>query len=188
MKLSQWREGALVTVLASAVAGMAWAGWQWQGASRVESELAALAANRDIPAERRASATPEIQLARALYLARAGRNEDAQDLLDYLASRGDGRIRGLALYDLGNLRLRQAMAKVEEGSAERAMPLVEIAKSAYRQSLALDPGHWDGKYNLELAMRLMPEMDRVSNGEDELPPEAQKRIWTGVPGFPRGLP
>jgi mxaK protein len=62
-----------------------------------------------------------------------------------------------------------------------------LAKQAYRQALALNSHLWDAKYNLELAMHLFPEMDRLNLPEQEAqtpPPQ----LWTTIPGFPRGLP
>jgi len=66
---------------------------------------------------------------------------------------------------------------------------VELAKDAYKKALRLDPNHWDSKYNLEVAMRLLPEMDRIrrEDGEEEND-EEEGALWTTVPGFPRGLP
>jgi mxaK protein len=51
----------------------------------------------------------------------------------------------------------------------------------------LNSGFWDAKYNLEVAMRLLPEMNRVNIGDDE-PENKKSKLWTTVPGFPRGLP
>lgn len=63
-----------------------------------------------------------------------------------------------------------------------------LAKQAYRQALALDSGFWDAKYNLELAMRLLPEFDRISPTELDDDAAKPSQLWTTVPGFPRGLP
>jgi hypothetical protein len=38
-------------------------------------------------------------------------------------------------------------------------------------------------------MRLLPEMEQVSNGDEPEPEDTQpKALWTKVPGFPRGQP
>ena len=69
-----------------------------------------------------------------------------------------------------------------------ATSLASLAKQAYRQALALDSQHWDAKYNLEVAMRLLPEMDRITLQDDEPAPQEKVKLWATVPGFPRGLP
>jgi len=69
-----------------------------------------------------------------------------------------------------------------------AMPLAGLAKQAYRQSLALDSRQWDAKYNLEAAMRLLPEMDKISPEDEDETVQQKTQLWTTVPGFPRGLP
>lgn len=65
-------------------------------------------------------------------------------------------LRRIALYDLGNLHLRQAL---QAGVADDAqsLPLTELAKQSYRDLLRRDPDDWDARYNLERALRLAPE-------------------------------
>ena len=41
--------------------------------------------------------------------------------------------------------------------ADLASPLIELAKVSYRRLLVLDSRHWDGKYNLERALQLLPD-------------------------------
>jgi mxaK protein len=91
-------------------------------------------------------------------------------------------------YNLGNVYLNQAMIEVEAGRINQAMPLLTLAKQAYRQALALDSSFWDAKYNLELAMRLLPEFDRISQTEADDDAAKPSELWTTLPGFPRGLP
>ena len=101
--------------------------------------------------------------------------------------KGDQKFQAKARYNLGNLYLEQAMQQVKAMNINEALPLAGLAKQAYRQSLALDSGNWDAKYNLEVAMRLLPEMDRVDMPDDE-PKNQKSQLWTTVPGFPSGLP
>jgi mxaK protein len=130
-----------------------------------------------------------VLLAQAVSLARMERVEEAQDLLTYLTERGDPLFRARAYYNLGNLHLRRALAKVEAGDTNQAIVATTQAKDALRAALGLDPAHWDSKYNLEAALRLLPEMDRIGSGKDEEDaPDNPKRLWTSVPGFPRGQP
>lgn len=161
---------------------------QWRKAVAANADIAALLAGHDIVPERLAVASPSVQLARAVYFVRHERYDDALELLDLLETRGDAAFRADVYYNQGNLQLIQALDRVEKSEIDQARVYAELAKEAYRRALLLAPGHWDAKYNLEVAMRLMPEMDRVSHADDEPPRAESKRLWTGLPGFPRGLP
>jgi mxaK protein len=101
--------------------------------------------------------------------------------------KGDSALQTTVRYNLGNMYLEQAVEQLEAKNINAAQPLVALAKQAYRQALALNSHFWDAKYNLEMAMRLLPEMDRIDmkdDGSNAPPPQ----LWTTIPGFPRGLP
>ena len=162
--------------------------WQWRETYRISSAIAELAAGRDIGAERRFASPLPVRLAYAVFLARREQYAEAQEILADLGERGDPGFRARALYDLGNLYLRQALMETGRSAAGRAAPLAELAKEAYRRALRADPGFGDAKYNLEVATRLMPDFDSVDSGTEEPDEEAARKLWTRVPGFPRGLP
>ncbi|MDV3240297.1 MAG: MxaK protein [Methylocaldum sp.] len=179
---------ALLALAVSTIAGIL----EWQELRRIElagEQVRSLLSGTDISPDDRVRAAPEVRLARAVYLAGKDRHEEALDAYGYLVDQGDTRFRVTALFDLGNLHLRRALTHVEQNEINRALPLVELAKDAYKKALRLDPNHWDSKYNLEVAMRLLPEMDRIrrEDGEEEND-EEEGALWTTVPGFPRGLP
>ncbi|MDD2770016.1 MAG: MxaK protein [Methylococcus sp.] len=161
---------------------------QWRKASAANADVAELLVGHDIAPERLAVASPQVLLARAVYFVRHERYGDALELLNLLEAQGDAAFCADVYYNQGNLQLTQALDRVEKAEIDQARVFAEMAKEAYRRALLLVPGHWDAKYNLEAAMRLMPEMDRVSHAEDEPPETESKRLWTGLPGFPRGLP
>ena len=114
---------------------------------------------------------PEARLARAVALARV--DYDAA-LAAYKAiiqsNRNDLRL--IALYDLGNLHLHQA---IQAGLADEAqsLPLTELAKQSYRDLLRRDPSDWDARYNLERSLRLAPEDDDATD-EDTGPPDPRE--------------
>lgn len=170
------------------LAGAGWQFQQWREAHRVSAAIAEFAAGRDIGAARRFGAPLPVRLAHALFLARREQYAEAQEILADLGERGDPGFRARARYDLGNLYLRQALAETERGEAGRATPLAELAKDAYRRALRADPEFGDAKYNLEVATRLMPDFDPVDSGTEEPDEDAARKLWTRVPGFPRGLP
>jgi mxaK protein len=87
------------------------------------------------------------------------------------AGRGD--LRQIALYDLGNLHLRQALKTGLDDEAQ-SLPLTELAKQSYRDALRKDPADWDARYNLERALRVAPEEDDES-GTDTGPPDPKER-------------
>lgn len=82
-------------------------------------------------------------------------------------------------FDLANLYFREAIQLREIGSNDLAMPLIELAKQNYREILRIDSGHWDAKYNLELALILAPDMDPV-DALEEVNPERSPRALTKI--------
>jgi len=147
-----------------------------------------LVSGKDVDVSKVISGKPELRLARALYLKQKHRYDEALSTLSLIMEQGDQAFRAKVRYNLGNLYLQQAMNHVETMKMNEALPLVDLAKQAYRQALALDSQDWDSKYNLEVAMRLLPEMDRINSGNEEDPKKQATQLWTTVPGFPRGLP
>ena len=114
---------------------------------------------------------PEARLARAVALARLDYDGALAAYKSIIhSSRED--LHRIALYDLGNLNLRQA---VQYGLADEAqsLPLTELAKQSYRDLLRRDPTDWDARYNLERALRLAPEED-ADDSEDTAPPDPRQ--------------
>jgi mxaK protein len=174
---------ALLSLLATA-----WEAVEWNRARAAANAIAELGAGRDIGPEQRFRAVPPVRLAYALLLGRREQFSDAQAVFADLSVLGDTAFRARVYYDLGNLYLRQALAETGQAKADRAASLAELAKESYRRSLRADPGFWDAKYNLEVATRLMPDFDPVGSGDEESDDEQARKLWTQVPGFPRGLP
>jgi mxaK protein len=146
-----------------------------------------LLSGNDIPIETLSSSEPETRLARAVYFSKKHQYQDALATLSVILSQGDIGLQAKIRYNLGNVYLAQAIGQVDAAHIDEARTLVNFAKQAYRQALALDSRFWDAKYNLEVAMRLLPELDRI-NIEDESTQQPKNPLWTTVPGFPRGLP
>lgn len=113
-------------------------------------------------------APPEVRLARATALSKAGAFDAAFKSYSSLIEAGAADAVGRhALYNLGNMYLRQGLAashKLADASAAapltasaEAAPLIELAKQRYRDLLRIDADDWDARYNLERALRLAPE-------------------------------
>ena len=87
----------------------------------------------------------------------------------------------------GNRYLMQAMELDDQAPKQLGLPLVEMAKDTYRAVLRAEPSAWDAKYNLERALRLVPDPDD-SDDEDLPPPQQSERALTTMRGFTLGLP
>lgn len=153
---------------------------------RANGDIAALAAGHDIPIASDARLEP--LFARLVFLTTRDRFDEAQPLMNRIATSATPRLAAAAFYDLANARLRVALAHLESNEIDPAVPLVRLAKEGYRRALTLDPGFWDAKYNLDIAMRLVRDFPQIETSGEEIPPEAAKRLWTDLPGVPRGLP
>jgi mxaK protein len=87
-------------------------------------------------------------------------------------------LRRIALYDLGNLYLHQAL-RAGLSDESQSLPLIELAKQSYRDLLRKDPNDWDARYNLERALRLAPESDDDAD-EDTGPPDQRQHERTTI--------
>lgn len=182
----RWRSVALVfALLVTAVGAISAAVSVWR-AQAADAALAALAAGRDVEVD--ASAPPALLAARVAFLARRDQFDRARALLEPLEASGRDALAAAAHYDLANALLRRAFDLLERGQLEPAGPFVELARRSYRRALQLDPDFWDAKYNLDVASRLVRDNPRLErSGGDELPADP-KKIWTDIPGVPKGLP
>jgi len=128
---------------------------------------------------------PQAQLAEAIALAKAGRFNAAVKAYKALLDAPD-EVRLPALYDLGNLNMREAL-KNGQGEAQRALPLIELAKQSYRDDLRANPADWDARYNLERALWIAPEYDDPLLQRNQAPVHAEQAIST-VQGAKIDLP
>jgi mxaK protein len=146
----------------------------------------AIAAGR-VVAERGGTPPAEPELRFALAAAQAASGADEAALNAYTALHGDTPLGQAARYNSANALLRQAI-KVQAGPQPgQAIPLVELAKETLREILRHDPQHWEARYNLERAQRLLPEADE----EDLLPDgpsRSAERAATTMRAYSPGLP
>ena len=101
--------------------------------------------------------SPHGEFARAFQHQQSGEYQQARVLYDKL---GNGEHTALvegANYNLANTFLQQALVVDIKKDPDIAVPLVELAKVAYRDLLQVNPDHWGGKYNLERALQLSPD-------------------------------
>ena len=158
------------------------AGVRWQAAP-----TAATLARAGDPTTGTEAPTAAAWLARAIAFARAGDDEAALARYRRVESDGDPALRRIARFDSANLYLRQALQSIQAGDQGRAVPLIELSKSLYRQLLAADPSNWDLRYNLERAIRLLPE-EEPDGAEPLVPPGQSERAVTTMRGISQGMP
>jgi mxaK protein len=181
------RNAALWGVLLASSFAFFYESWALYRIERENAWMEQLASGHDIDIGKLAGAQPEVRLARAVYFKSKHRYDEALATLSLIMNAGDPALQAKIRYNLGNVYLEQAVEQTEAQHFNEALPLAGLAKQAYRQALALDSRFWDAKYNLEVAMRLLSEMDRI-NIEDDSPDMRKSQPWTTVPGFPRGQP
>lgn len=181
------RTAALAVALLAALAGLAVLGWRIHDVRRDNATIAALANGEDIEVDAR-KVSGEVVLARLKFLLARDRREEAQTLLDASAGTAAPNERARILYNFANARIRDAIASVQRGDLDKAIPLTRLAKDEYRLALRLAPEAWDIKYNYDVAMRIVRDFPGYEQEGEELPPDAPKRLWTDLPGVPRGLP
>jgi mxaK protein len=165
---------------------LAWQLVDYWRLSRLERELAAV----------RTAATPETAsaaaaLARAQVLVREGRpgsGDAALELYRQVEAEGSVVLRRIARYDTANLYMRQAQQEIDRGESARAVPLIELAKGIYRGLLREEPADWDLRYNLERAVRILPEEDPDAADMMQAAPENSERAPTTMRGTSLGLP
>ena len=83
--------------------------------------------------------------------------------------------------------MRQAVDVRASTQPGQAIALLELAKEYYRDVLRDDPAHWDARYNLERAQRLLPDPDDEDTTSVDLP-RNRERAATTMRGYSPGLP
>ena len=131
---------------------------------------------------------PQGRFAQAVTLASTSNaTDDEAALARYRALFDDPQVGASARYNSANLLLRQAMQLHESAQPGQAIAYFELAKEGYRALLRAEPGHWDGRYNLERALRLQPDAD-PAEAPPLAPPKGAERAATTMRGTAQGLP
>jgi mxaK protein len=180
------RSSLLVVLCFALVMGTAVLLVDWRGAVDANNTIEALREGRDIAVD--ANARPETLLASIAFLATRSEIDRARAMAEALDQSGTADMRARGHYLLANALLRKALDHIERSELEAANPFVNLAKREYRRALQLAPDYWDAKYNFDVASRLVrdfPDFERKSGDELSADPE---KLWTDVPGKPKGLP
>lgn len=148
--------------------------------------IRALKENHDIAVA--TSAEPEALSARIEFLLSHDRIDEIQPLVEALDKTGSEQIRAAAHYNFANGRLRQAFDLLTQGKIDAAGPFVVLARQEYRRALTSSPYDWDAKFNLDVASRLIRDFPDFERTVGDTVKTDRKRIWTDIPGIPKGLP
>lgn len=182
-----WRLGPAIWLLATAsIACFGYAAYDLISARGANSNIRQLVDRKDVPIDVKRAHPQEI-LARITESVRRDHIEDAQAMLSLAGTTLPPSIRASALYNIANARTRMAAEAVRKGQIDSATAMINLAKSEYRMALKLEPQSWDTRYNLDVAMRIVRDLPQAET-EETTSPEAAKKLWTDLPGIPRGLP
>ena len=177
----------LVSIVCAALAGTMISGWLSFRAEIDNRSIDALVAGHDRQVG--TSARFQVKFARAQFLLRRDRFEEAQALVDAIGAGSEPTVRAALYYNLANARLRAAFSFIEQSKIDEATANVRLAKDGYRKALSIEPGYWDAKYNLDVAMRLVRDFPQMeAEVLPEPPHEIPRQLWTELPRSPRGLP
>ena len=172
-----------------AIASAAWFGYAADDLYRTERanrNIRELVSGHDVPIDARRAHPQEI-LARVNESVRRDHIDDAQSTLSIAEENLPPEVRAAALYNIANARTLMAGEAVRTGKLDSAAALINLAKSEYRLALKLDPENWDARYNIDVAMRIVRDLPQADN-PDTTSPATPKKLWTDLPGIPKGLP
>lgn len=185
--LRKVRTAALAVALIASASALAALTWHIAEVRQDNATIDALKAGEDIAVDPR-TASGEVLIARSEFLLKRDRHEEAQSLLDASSSIADPKLRARLITNHANARIRDAIAAVERADNDKAIPLTRLAKDEYRLAMRLDPDAWNIKYNFDVAMRIVRDFPGYETEGEDVPPDAPKRLWTDLPGVPKGLP
>ncbi|MGJ7506657.1 MxaK protein [Variovorax sp. GT1P44] len=165
---------ALIAVVAAVDGAHTWRQHRWNE-SIVSGPLPE--GGKDLPRQ--------VQFAQAYAQAESGADEAALHL--YRSLEDDSPLGRAARYNSANLLMRQAVLVQAGPEPGKAIAMIELAKEIYRDVLRVEPQHWDARYNLERAQRLLPDPEEM----EAAPPENRRdaeRAATTMRGHSPGLP
>jgi mxaK protein len=153
--------------------------------SKQNAMLRAIVAGSDVAVD--PGSWDGLVVARARSLDRRDRFDEAQAFIDEALPRLAPISQAAVLYNHANVLVERAIARIERGDLDGAIPLINLAKDGYKRALRLEPENFDIKYNFDVAMRLVRDFPPGGKeGEDET--ATPKKLWTDLPGIPKGLP
>jgi mxaK protein len=182
---AQWRQYVFGVIALLGVMGLIGSTYELWSRSKQNAMLRAIVAGSDVDVD--PGSWDGLVLARARSLDRRDRFDEAQAFIDEALPRLAPKSQAAVLYNHANVLVERAIARIERGDLDGAIPLINLAKDGYKRALRLEPENFDIKYNFDVAMRLVRDFPPGGKeGEDET--ATPKKLWTDLPGIPKGLP
>ena len=107
--------------------------------------------------------------AHAWLLHEKGDYEEALKRYASIETKGSPDFQRAVRYNMADIFMRQASLAGRKGEQDIATPLIELAKHQYRQLLRENSQHWQAKYNLEAALKILPDLDPAEFPDDVMP-------------------
>ncbi|MBL1322064.1 MAG: MxaK protein [Methylophaga sp.] len=119
---------------------------------------------------------PKALFSQAYFDVEKGQIQQALELLTKVVTEDDLTLKSAAYYNRGNIHLRQAQSMADDD--RQRLPSVELAKQDYRMALLLTPQQQNARFNLELALRMVPELPEENAEFDKKIISQQKAVET----------
>ncbi|RKZ87145.1 MAG: MxaK protein [Gammaproteobacteria bacterium] len=139
----------LVAVVIVSLLAAAQAGWSIMQTNKINTFIADPTESEQVPKHLKA------QFALAYSEAEKGQLIGALERLTTVLATDDSELEAAAYFNRGNIHLRDAQALAASDTGRIA--LVSLAKQDYRTALLINSSLWDARYNLELALLMVPE-------------------------------
>ena len=124
------------------------------------------------------------QFSQAFRDVEQGKAESALERLTMVLETDDSDLEAAAYFNRGNIHLREAQTMPASDNAR--ISLIGLAKQDYRNALLLNSSLWDARFNLELALLIVPEEPPSSLAFDKV--KGRKGIVVETIGFRVDLP
>lgn len=173
--LAHW---LLITVIAVSIIAIGQTGYALWQTKKINAFISGDVESELVPEHFKA------QFAQAFRDVEQGKPESALERLTTVLETDDTLLEATAYYNRGNIHLREAQAMAAADTARIA--LVGLAKQDYRDALLLNSSLWDARFNLELALLMVPEEPPSSQAFDKS--KGRKGIVVQSLGFRVDLP
>jgi len=144
--LAHWLLVAIVVISVIAIGQAGYALWQ---TNKVNAFISGDVKSELVPEHFKA------QFSQAFRDVEQDKPDSALERLTTVLETDDLDLEAAAFYNRGNIHLHEAQAMTASDTAR--ISLIGLAKQDYRDALLLNSSLWDARFNLELALLIVPE-------------------------------